>query len=81
MSAVRGLAVKRGIESFAVVVDDVSAQRLAGLADGVIGMQIHLLVFDRLSEGFDEDVVAPAALAVHADPDAALLQWTAMSLP
>lgn len=37
-------------------------------------MQIDLLVFNRAPESFDEHVVAPTALAVHADLDRALLQ-------
>ena len=35
-----------------------------------VGAQIDLLVFDRFPDALDEDVVAPGALAVHADPDA-----------
>jgi len=35
-------------------------------------MQIDLLVLDALPEPFDEDVIAPAAFAVHADLNAVL---------
>ena len=41
-----------------------------GLADRVVGPEINLLILDRSPEPLDEDVVAPGALAVHADPDA-----------
>lgn len=40
------------------------------LRDGRVGVQIHLLVLQRSPEALDEDVVAPRALAVHADGDA-----------
>ena len=53
----------------AVVKVQISANRRARLADAVIGAQINLLVFDRFPEPLDEDVVAPRALAVHADRD------------
>src|SRR5206468_1482165 len=39
-------------------------------ADAVVGPQIDLLVFDAAPQAFDEYVVAPGALAVHADCDA-----------
>ena len=35
-----------------------------------VGLQVDLLVFDALPDALDEDVVAPGALAIHADPDA-----------
>src|SRR5664280_3034512 len=34
----------------------------------------HLLIFDAAPQPFDEDVVDPAALAVHTDRDAGVLQ-------
>src|SRR6516162_9284773 len=39
----------------------------AGFANAVIGPQIHLLVFDASPQTLDEHVVAPSALAIHAD--------------
>src|SRR5208282_3407794 len=41
----------------------------ARLADAVVSVQIDLLVFDRSPDALDEDVVAPRALAIHADGD------------
>ena len=38
-----------------------------GCIDGVICVQIDLLILNALSESFDEHVIPPAALAVHAD--------------
>lgn len=35
-------------------------------------MQVNLLVLDRFPEAFDEYVIAPAALAIHADLNAVL---------
>src|SRR3979411_814952 len=54
----------------ALVEVEVSADRVARLADALVGAQIHLLVFDAAPPPFDEDVVAPGAFAVHADGDA-----------
>ena len=46
----------------------------ARVADRVVGAQIDMLVLDRLLQPLDEDVVAPAAAAIHADGDVAPLQ-------
>ena len=51
-----------------------TAPRPDGGADAVIGPQIHLLVLYTPPEPFDEDVVPPAAGAVHADLDAMVFQ-------
>lgn len=32
-------------------------------------MEVDILVFDRAPQSLDEDVVAPTAAPVHADPD------------
>ena len=45
-----------------------------GGGDGVIGMQIHLFILDRLPHPLDEDIVAPGAAPVHADADLMLLK-------
>ena len=41
----------------------------ARLCDTVIGVQVHLLIFHASPKSFDEDIVPPGALAVHADLD------------
>ena len=41
---------------------------------GVVGVQIHLLVFDAFPESLHKHVVAPAAFPVHADLDAVVSQ-------
>ena len=49
------------------VVEVEVAGRLPGYGYGFVAVQIHLLVLHGFPEPFDEDVVAPATLAVHAD--------------
>ena len=43
-------------------------------ADGLIGVQIDLLVFDALPESFDKHVVPPTPFPVHADLNAVVCQ-------
>ena len=43
-------------------------------ADGVIRVQIDLLIFQAPPESFHEYVIPPAAFAVHADLNAAVFQ-------
>ncbi|CAI09262.1 hypothetical protein ebA5509 [Aromatoleum aromaticum EbN1] len=57
-----------------VVEAQVGAQVGLGLGDAVIGLEVHLFVFHALPQPLDEDVVAPAALAVHADLDAVVFE-------
>ena len=60
--------------SSSIVEVQVKTDRSTGLGDAVVSSQIHLLVFDAAPQAFDEDVVPPGALAVHADRDAVLDQ-------
>src|SRR5271165_3087826 len=53
---------------------EIPAQRRARLGDGVVGLEVDLLVLHRPPEPLDEDVVAPGALAVHADGDPVRLE-------
>ena len=46
----------------AIVEVEVAAERGTGLGHAVVGMQIHLLVFDAAPQPLDEYVVAPAPL-------------------
>ncbi|AOU97832.1 hypothetical protein BI364_07510 [Acidihalobacter yilgarnensis] len=57
-----------------VVEVKVTGQDLASTGDGIVAMQVDLLVLDRLPEPFDEDVVPPAPFAIHADLDRLLLE-------
>ncbi len=52
-----------------VVEVDEPANVRPGIARGLVGLEVDLLVFDRSPESLDQDVVAPASLAVHADGD------------
>ena len=58
----------------AVVELHVGAQIDLRLRYRVVSLEIDLLVFDGAPESFHEYIVAPAALAIHADPDAVLLE-------
>src|SRR5450756_2292363 len=50
-----------------VVEVQVAADRSAGLADAVVGVEIHLLIFDAAPKPLDEDIIPPGPFAVHAD--------------
>src|SRR5215210_5319113 len=58
----------------AIVEGQVSSDRRACVADGVVGPERDLPVLDRAPQPLDEDVVPPGALAVHADGDPSLEQ-------
>lgn len=55
-----------------VVEREIAPEASGGRRDRVVGVQIDLLILERAPESLDEDVVPPAALAVHADADAVL---------
>src|SRR5450759_1474642 len=57
-----------------VVEIEVAGQGLSGNRNGVVAMQVNFLILDALPQPFDEDVIAPAALAIHADLDAMLFE-------
>lgn len=64
--------VQRRVRSSLVVERQVSVQPVLCFADAVVGMEIHLFVFPAPPEPFDEYVIPPAALAIHADGDVVL---------
>ena len=45
-----------------------------GLARGLIGMQIDMLVFHGFPETFHEHVVSPGPLAIHTDANVVVLE-------
>jgi hypothetical protein len=51
---------------------DVTAERGAGLRNIYISSQVNLLVFECPPKSFDEDIVPPRSLAIHADLDVVL---------
>src|SRR5256885_16616690 len=69
-----GLVAERLMGALVVVELEIAGEALPGLAGAAIGVQIDLLVFDGAPEALGEDIVQGAALAIHADLDAALLQ-------
>ena len=54
----------------AIVEVEIAADRGAGLADAVVGLEVDLLVFDAAPQPFDKDIIPPSPFAVHADGDA-----------
>src|SRR5471032_2563219 len=60
----------------AVVEVQVAADRSAGLANAVVGVQIHLLIFDAAPQSLDEDIVPPSPFAVHADRNVVVSEHT-----
>ena len=59
-----------GVRASGVVKLEVTADLASGFADRPVGVQVDVLVFERTPEALDEDIVGPAALAIHADLDA-----------
>src|SRR5712672_3402584 len=57
------------MRSAAIVEIEISTDRMARLADALIGPQIHLLIFDAAPQPLDEHVIPPSPFAVHADGD------------
>ena len=67
-------SVKRSVRPRLVVERRAAFQALLDGAAGLLGVEIHFLVFDTLPEAFDEHVIAPVSLPVHANLDALVLQ-------
>ena len=55
-----------------VIERQILRQALVRRPNSLVGVQIHLLVFDASPEAFHEYVVSPAPFSVHADLDAVL---------
>ena len=62
-----GLSLQAGVRSDVVVELDVPSQGGSRFVDRVVGSEVDLFVLDRSPDSLHEDIVAPAALAVHAD--------------
>ena len=58
------------MRSLGVVEGEVAVEALHDGGHRVVGVQIDLFVFQGAPEPLDEDIVAPAALAVHAELNA-----------
>src|ERR1700730_654662 len=57
------------MRSAAIVEIEISTDRVARLADALVGPQIPSLVFDAAPQSLDEHVIPPSPFAVHADGD------------
>ena len=62
--------------SLAVVVVDPGFEALAEGGPILEVVEVNALVFQRPPEALDEDIVHPAAFAIHGNPDTVLLQYT-----
>lgn len=58
----------------AIVEIEIAGQCLPILGNGIVAVQVNLLILDRLPEVLDKDVIAPAPLAIHAALNAMLLK-------
>src|SRR5260370_25680651 len=63
-------AVKARVWAAAVVEVQITANRITGVRDAVVGPQIDLLVLDAAPQSLNEHVVPPSTLAIHADRNA-----------
>ncbi len=61
------------MRSAGVVELDELLEPRAGVADGIVGVQVLALIFDGSPRALDEDVVA-SSRAIHANLDAAFLE-------
>lgn len=57
------------MRSALIVEANVSLESGSGVRDAVVGPEINLLVLDGLPQAFNEQIVPPAAFAVHRDAD------------
>ena len=60
--------------SLMIIEGEVFSKRGSRFWYGCVGLEIHLLVFDGAPQPFDEHVVPPTPLAIHADVDRVGLQ-------
>ncbi len=72
--SIRCVPVKRPVRPGLVIERQGALQSLLRGADGLVGVQIDLLVFNAFPESFHEHIVAPTAFPVHADLDAVVFQ-------
>jgi len=57
-----------------IVERQIGAEAVPGGGDSVVGLEINLLLLGALPEPLDEDAIAPAAFAIHADFDPVVLE-------
>src|ERR1700676_3064378 len=71
---IRRERIQAGVWTGGVEEVDVAADLCSGLLDRLVGVQIDMLILDRLPEPLDENIVAPASFAIHTDGDAGFLE-------
>ena len=69
------LVLKGLVVSVLIVMPEVAVERLFQVLSVLEGGEVDALVLHAAPEPFHKDVVMVAALAVHADPDASLVNW------
>ena len=74
VNIIRRPSAKRLMRPRAVVEAGVSLQPGSGIGEGIVRPQLDLLIFDAAPQALDEHIVEPAALAVHADTNAGVLE-------
>ena len=74
VALIRRCVVTRRVRPALVVKRHVFLSSALGLADAVVGMQIHLFVFDTLPESFHEYMIPPTTGDIHADLNAVVFQ-------
>jgi len=60
--------------AFGVVKDQVFADGSPRLGNAVVSVQIYLFIFDGSPQPFDEDVISPGSLSIHADRDVSVFE-------
>lgn len=60
--------------TLSVVVANVAVQSSSGFSEIAVGIEVDLLIFETAPESFDEDVVNPPTLTIHADLDTVALE-------
>jgi hypothetical protein len=64
-----------GIEGpFLVVELEIIIDPSSGFCHTVVGFEIHLFILQGTPHPFDEDIVDPSTLAIHADLDACMFE-------
>ena len=71
---IRCLVAVFGMGATLIVEHEMLSDAGSRIADGIVGVHIDFLVLDPLPGPLDENVVSPAALAVHADLDVVILE-------
>ena len=60
--------------AFMIVEVEGFGKECAGLLRRVVGLEVDFFILDAAPKPFDEHVIAPTALAVHADADLVFLE-------